>query len=155
MVNGPTANVEFLLGVLPLLQSDAVPAMGAVPDGLVTRLQEIAGMHNGVVPLHGRLFAQWMHHAYPFDCPFPHDTTINPQTADEWMRETGNTETDASAEEMQAQVDSDTCAIDAQGQVECGDQGAMDLPWNSKEQLLTWSSKDTRVDERRTSALPA
>ena len=24
------------------------------------------------MPLHGRLFAQWMHHAFPRHCPFPH-----------------------------------------------------------------------------------
>eukprot|EP00490_Sorites_sp_Unknown_P004541 CAMPEP_0114688732 /NCGR_PEP_ID=MMETSP0191-20121206/63788_1 /TAXON_ID=126664 /ORGANISM="Sorites sp." /LENGTH=481 /DNA_ID=CAMNT_0001976541 /DNA_START=70 /DNA_END=1511 /DNA_ORIENTATION=- len=33
------------------------------------RLEEIA--HDGMVVLHGRLFAQWMHHAYPQDCPMP------------------------------------------------------------------------------------
>merc|ERR1719401_3031441 len=34
-------------------------------QGLVARLEQIAAHHGGLVPLHGRLFAQWMHHAYP------------------------------------------------------------------------------------------
>jgi len=40
--------------------------------GLRVKLQEIARTHQGKVPLHGRLFAQWMHYAFPQECPFPH-----------------------------------------------------------------------------------
>merc|ERR1719498_1923517 len=25
-----------------------------------------------MVPLHGRLFAQWLHYVFPRECPFPH-----------------------------------------------------------------------------------
>jgi len=25
-----------------------------------------------MVPLHGRLFAQWLHYVFPHECPFPH-----------------------------------------------------------------------------------
>merc|ERR1719343_1719268 len=29
---------------------------------------------------------QWLHHAYPRDCPYPHASgTINPVTQDEWL----------------------------------------------------------------------
>jgi len=40
--------------------------------GLKAKLQKIADTHKGKVPLHGRLFAQWMHYAFPQECPFPH-----------------------------------------------------------------------------------
>jgi len=40
--------------------------------GLHVKLQHIAETHQGKVPLHGRLFAQWMHYAFPQECPFPH-----------------------------------------------------------------------------------
>merc|ERR1719253_1564698 len=40
-------------------------------DSLVEKLQAIATRHNGEVPLHGRLFAQWLHFAFPHECPFP------------------------------------------------------------------------------------
>merc|ERR1719343_2011455 len=36
------------------------------------QLEKIAATHDGLVPLHGRLFAQWLHYAFPHDCPFPH-----------------------------------------------------------------------------------
>merc|ERR1719157_39189 len=53
---------------------------------LVTRLDEIATHHGGLVPLHGRLFAQWLHHAYPRECPYPHlSGTTRPQTTSDYF----------------------------------------------------------------------
>jgi len=37
-----------------------------------TQLARIAETHGGKVPLHGRLFAQWLHYVFPRECPFPH-----------------------------------------------------------------------------------
>jgi hypothetical protein len=39
---------------------------------LQKQLDRIADAHKGKVPLHGRLFGQWMHRAFPRECPFPH-----------------------------------------------------------------------------------
>ena len=39
---------------------------------LSEQLHRIADAHGGRVPLHGRLFAQWLHYAFPRECPFPH-----------------------------------------------------------------------------------
>lgn len=51
-------------------------------------LEEIAANSSGVVPLHGRPFAEWMHRAFPMQCPAPNDMpTTNPKTPDEWMGE--------------------------------------------------------------------
>merc|ERR1719378_1313054 len=36
------------------------------------QLTGIADSHGGKVPLHGRLFAQWLHYVFPRECPFPH-----------------------------------------------------------------------------------
>merc|ERR1719263_2324591 len=84
-------------------------------------------MHGGQVPMHGRLFAQWMHHAFPRECPFPHLTgTINPQTPDEWMRETNQTNT-LSKEEMEKHVN--PSKVD-----EAADH--KELPWHHDEELL-------------------
>merc|ERR1719251_504496 len=56
--------------------------LGSITDGddepahldaaMRAQLQRLAQMHGGQVPLHGRLFAQWLHYAFPRDCPFPH-----------------------------------------------------------------------------------
>jgi len=42
---------------------------------LERQLGEIAkSSPGGLLPLHGRLFAQWLHYAFPHECPFPHKT---------------------------------------------------------------------------------
>merc|ERR1719327_1353073 len=38
------------------------------------QLARISETHGGQVPLHGRLFAQWLHYVFPRECPFPHKT---------------------------------------------------------------------------------
>lgn len=87
----------------------------------MSRLDEIAAGNGGRVPLHGRLFAQWMHHAYPRECPRPHeDGAVGPQTPDEWMKESGHASTRASEEEMLKFV---------------GDE--QELPWSNEERVLT------------------
>jgi hypothetical protein len=39
------------------------------------QLMRIGDVHNGQVPLHGRLFAQWLHYIFPYDCSFPHKSS--------------------------------------------------------------------------------
>merc|ERR1719273_2156070 len=43
-----------------------------VSADLASKLHSIAERNDGEVPLHGRLFAQWLHQAFPYECPFPH-----------------------------------------------------------------------------------
>lgn len=43
---------------------------------LLHLLDEVAGHHGGMIPIHGRLFSQWMHQAYPRECSFPHNSGI-------------------------------------------------------------------------------
>jgi len=40
--------------------------------GLADQLRSVAEPNGGLVPLHGRLFAQWLHYTFPRECPFPH-----------------------------------------------------------------------------------
>jgi len=68
----PAVAPQDLLDAVTSLPSSTVPAGRELHPILVARLDEIAKHHGGQVPLHGRLFAQWMHHAYPRECPYPH-----------------------------------------------------------------------------------
>jgi len=43
---------------------------------MLKQLDEVAKNHGGMVPLHGRLFAQWLHFVFPRECPFPHKTGV-------------------------------------------------------------------------------
>lgn len=41
-------------------------------DALIGQLQRISDTHGGKIPVHGRLFAQFLHFVFPRECPFPH-----------------------------------------------------------------------------------
>mmetsp|Transcript_21825 Transcript_21825/g.68905 ORF Transcript_21825/g.68905 Transcript_21825/m.68905 type:complete len:618 (+) Transcript_21825:97-1950(+) len=128
------ARVAELVAALP---SNTVQAPRNLSAQLLDRLVQVAAVNGGQVPLHGRLFAQWMHHAYPRECPYPHEAGVaNPQTPDEWIRETGHKGSSASPEELWAVVASDTCAATPNGGPGCGDEDA-ELPWSEAEELLT------------------
>jgi len=43
-----------------------------IDSTLRAQLESIASTHGGKVPLHGRLFLQWLHYVFPRECPFPH-----------------------------------------------------------------------------------
>merc|ERR1719223_1582989 len=63
---------------------------GGLSKLLRRRLDEVAAHHEGLIPLHGRLFAQWMHLAFPQECPYPHKAgTVYYSSMEQWEKETG------------------------------------------------------------------
>lgn len=68
-LRAPSASPTAMLNAVQALRSG--PGL-SLEGELSERLSEVAAQHSGEVPLHGRLFAQWLHHAFPRDCPFPH-----------------------------------------------------------------------------------
>jgi len=115
------------------LGSSTVQAPRNLNAPLLYRLNEIAEGHGGTVPLHGRLFAQWMHHAYPRECPFPHVSgTKNPQTPSEWIEENGHHSLQTSTWEMQRIVDDARAAAP----VNNTDTRPKELMWHHEEELV-------------------
>jgi len=139
-IAAPEASPERILQLVSHLSSDTVDAPRNLSSALLDRLNDIASEHSGMVPLHGRLFTQWMHHAYPRECPFPHVAgTTSPVSPDEWMQETGES-CFATDEEIQQYVGAESQqpvdppemadAIDSLD----GDEDV--LPWLPQEELL-------------------
>jgi len=96
----PEADPKEVLSVVAGLSSSTVTGPRELSAPLIRRLEDIAEGHHGTVPLHGRLFAQWMHHAFPRECPFPHVAgTTSPQAASEWIEQQGTAR--ATKQEMQ------------------------------------------------------
>jgi hypothetical protein len=96
----PEADPKEVMAVVAGMSSSTVTGPRELSAPLVRRLEDIAEGHHGTVPLHGRLFAQWMHHAFPRECPFPHVAgTTNPQAASEWIEQAGTAR--ATQKEMQ------------------------------------------------------
>jgi len=73
-IGKPTAKVEDILKIAGSVvsPSDENEAPPKLKGPLTEQLTRVAEAHGGEVPLHGRLFAQWMHYAFPRECPFPH-----------------------------------------------------------------------------------
>lgn len=71
-LQAPSATPEAIMSLATNLMTTSAPAAHTLPDTLVHKLQEVAHHHGGRVPLYGRLFAQWMHMAFPRECQFPH-----------------------------------------------------------------------------------
>jgi len=87
-ISAPEASPEDILALVSALPSSTVQGSRTLPSWLTHRLHEVATHHDGLVPLHGRLFGQWMHYAFPRECPFPHVLgTTRPQTAEAWVEE--------------------------------------------------------------------
>merc|ERR1719162_979921 len=66
-IGAPEANAATIAGLVVNLPSQSVVTPVQLSAKLLQRLEDIATMHKGSVPLHGRLFAQWMHHVFK-DC---------------------------------------------------------------------------------------
>jgi len=82
----PVATPEMIIDVVSRTVSSSMMSPSNVSATLFARLTKIASTHGGKVPLHGRLFKQWMHYVYPLECSFPHITgTVNAVNQDEWL----------------------------------------------------------------------
>lgn len=135
-IGHPTAEVSQIVALAEELPSQWATLPRTVSPSLLTHLEEIANLHGGKVPLHGRLFGQWMHHAYPRECQYPHEGgSVSRQSVDDWMRDTGNS-MQISEEDRKKQVESDTCTVGFDGKLECGEED-VELPWSPVEELMT------------------
>eukprot|EP00931_Biecheleriopsis_adriatica_P086870 TRINITY_DN6142_c0_g4_i1.p1 TRINITY_DN6142_c0_g4~~TRINITY_DN6142_c0_g4_i1.p1 ORF type:complete len:566 (+),score=124.05 TRINITY_DN6142_c0_g4_i1:81-1778(+) len=138
-VASPETSVDRILEIVSQLPSATVAAPRELPAELRSRLEEVAAHHGGQVPLHGRLFGQWLHHAFPRECPYPHTSgETAPMSADQWMLEKGVAVT-ATAHEMRqilADKPEATAAPEAR------------LPWTTDEALITSHRQKTTSASR-------
>mmetsp|Transcript_61371 Transcript_61371/g.96845 ORF Transcript_61371/g.96845 Transcript_61371/m.96845 type:complete len:586 (+) Transcript_61371:110-1867(+) len=73
-LGAPSATPEQILSALGW----DLHSVGKFPATLRRRLYDVSHQHRGHVPIHGRLFAQWLHHAYPHECQYPHLSSQHP-----------------------------------------------------------------------------
>lgn len=101
-VKQPAASPAALLQIVGNLSSGSINAPRNLSQALTSALDSVAALYDGgEVPLHGRLFAQWLHYAFPHECPYPHVSKgFNPLTSSEWFAQNGK-DSVASADEVQ------------------------------------------------------
>jgi len=74
-IGAPTAEVNELLSLVRNMSSMTSledESQVTVDATLSAQLESIANSHGGEVPIHSRLFMQWLHYVFPRECPFPH-----------------------------------------------------------------------------------
>jgi len=125
-IDAPEAEPSRIASIVSKLSSSTVEAPRTLSPTLLGRLDEAAAHHGGTVQLHGRLFGQWMHNAFPRECPLPHVSgTTNPSTPDEWMSEKGK-DSFASKSEMRKFADAPKPKVE---------EKELDI-WTMEEELL-------------------
>eukprot|EP00927_Polykrikos_kofoidii_P019620 TRINITY_DN19199_c0_g1_i1.p1 TRINITY_DN19199_c0_g1~~TRINITY_DN19199_c0_g1_i1.p1 ORF type:complete len:622 (+),score=99.65 TRINITY_DN19199_c0_g1_i1:97-1866(+) len=70
-VAAPRAKPEVIAALVENMQSSTVEAPRQLPETMLRRLKDMATRSGGEVLLHGRLFSQWIHFAFPRECPYP------------------------------------------------------------------------------------
>eukprot|EP00928_Gymnodinium_smaydae_P007427 TRINITY_DN1266_c0_g1_i1.p1 TRINITY_DN1266_c0_g1~~TRINITY_DN1266_c0_g1_i1.p1 ORF type:complete len:600 (+),score=173.42 TRINITY_DN1266_c0_g1_i1:125-1924(+) len=71
-VKAPAGTPEQLLDVVGNITMNLDDDQPALTDSLRSQLFDISKLHAGKVPLHGRLFSQWLHYVFPQECQYPH-----------------------------------------------------------------------------------
>jgi len=121
-IAAPSASPARIAQIVSNIRSDTVEAPRNLSSLSLTRLQEIADIHGGNVQLHGRLFMQWMHYAYPRECQFPHVSgTVNPDSVWEMV----------TAEEKAKHM-----VKDSSKRILTQEEVITALPWSSVEELV-------------------
>jgi len=130
----PEASPSQIIKLVEDMPSSTISAPRKISATLLNRLNDIAAQHGGMVPLHGRLFAQWLHHAFPRECPYPHlSGTTSQRSSDEWLAASGNS-AEATEEEMLqfTEIANLTQSMAAQDPMAVEDL----LTWSTEEELL-------------------
>lgn len=135
----PDVSPQEIAAVISDLPSSTVSAPRNLSRILLQRLEAVAAINHGTIHLHSRLFSQWMHHAYPRECPYPHlSGTTHPLTSEQWLQATGERAL-ATKEEMQYHAsDASWRQVQESGDKITGeeDRGEELLPWSDEEELL-------------------
>jgi len=130
-VQAPAADPAYLLELVGHISSASVDAPRQLPFGLKRRLQDIADHNGGQVPLHGRLFAEWMHYAFPHECPYPkvfQESKI--LTPEFWAQKKMSVDAQERLEIASSAVLENTTDTDS-----VGAESEADIAWSSEELL--------------------
>eukprot|EP00930_Biecheleria_cincta_P003595 TRINITY_DN10452_c0_g1_i2.p1 TRINITY_DN10452_c0_g1~~TRINITY_DN10452_c0_g1_i2.p1 ORF type:complete len:581 (-),score=110.60 TRINITY_DN10452_c0_g1_i2:311-2053(-) len=149
-IAAPHATPNKIAALVKDLPSGTVSAPRQLSDSLLNKLDAIATSNNGHIPLHGRLFAQWMHHAYPNECAFPNPVTARtPLTSAEWLGETGDEPMYTAEEREKYARDSRVWEMTSKVKDLSGGDLSETLPWIEGEELVAHHTRASFGHELR------
>jgi hypothetical protein len=121
---------------------NTMPLDSNISASVRAKLEDVAAHHGGQVPIHGRLFAQWLHYAFPRDCPYPHVAgTVNPETPLRYEDAGGVDSTIATGEEVESYLKAESARIAPSPDAGHG-------MWSLHEDLLESSTPSDKVESR-------
>jgi hypothetical protein len=136
-IGGPVASPEQIVALVGNMSSahsrqldeEEAPQL---QGSLQHQLEQIAAAHGGLIPVHGRLFAQWLHYVFPRECPFPHKSGSTSQVRPQNFVGDGYSDYIVREEDRLRHVDK----LPVQVQV---DKDAMQWmsQWSSEEELIS------------------
>jgi len=131
-IGGPVASPRQILDIVSTSSSIGEELSPASKGVLSEQLDKIGATHDGLVPLHGRLFAQWLHYAFPRECMFPHKAgTASKLTPMEYGDEYLAQDDDMKKQALSANVSDIAVEV-----------GRSDLQWMSQ-----WSEEEELVSD--------
>jgi hypothetical protein len=132
-LKSPMADSGRIAKIIANLPSSSLAAGRELSATQMQRLKELGDYHGNNIPIHGRLFAQWMHLAYPRECPFPHlSGTIRPKTSKD-RQEDGET-TRVQKDEMQKYISAGR-HVTLKQQESCNNEICSAM-WSTEEELV-------------------
>jgi hypothetical protein len=102
LITAPTAPVTKILEAV-----ESMPQAPTIADDRLGQVSQIADLHDGEVPIHGRLFSQWLHFVFPHECPYPHMGGLSPKTQEQWRALVGEEAESVSEDEVRQHLDAD------------------------------------------------
>eukprot|EP00928_Gymnodinium_smaydae_P022894 TRINITY_DN1908_c0_g1_i1.p1 TRINITY_DN1908_c0_g1~~TRINITY_DN1908_c0_g1_i1.p1 ORF type:complete len:571 (-),score=73.73 TRINITY_DN1908_c0_g1_i1:110-1822(-) len=138
----PDAEPDRIAALIPGLSSTFTPAKQTLQPKLLQRLHSIADGKTGRVLLHSRSFAQWLHHVFPRECPYPHVWGgSRPMGRVSYIKATG-LPVETSLKEMRAVVENSVRGLSSSSSPETWDELSL---WSHEEELYAHVSP--RVEE--------
>merc|ERR1719171_1688292 len=139
VIEAPAAPPASILELVANMSTETVEAPRNLSLALVNTLNQVAEVHDGSIPLHSRLFAQWLHYAFPQECPYPHMRgKIAPLTPSEWFDKHGR------ANEVSEDELAETFGQELQGAE--GEEHAYMSQWTFDEEIRTsWPAEKVEI----------
>jgi hypothetical protein len=144
-ISAPDATPSMIWTLVSTISSSTMPSNRTLSPWLRQRLDEVAEHHGGTVPLHGRLFAQWLHYAYPRECQFPHVSgTTDPLRSEDMYNINNASEEDLSPSETEMKRIIQI-APPVKHRVPGAETGAIEESsmWSMHEELVVWHQPST------------
>jgi hypothetical protein len=126
---------------------ETLPTFPEISEQMIKKLQEISVIDGGSIPLHGRLFAQWLHFTFPRDCPYPHVAgSISPKTQVQWREEVGDELESVTEDEVKQHIEATHASRDPSPDAGTG-------MWNFHETLMEFQTPSDGQDAKWSSYL--